>query len=66
MRIFENIQKVACLYDWRVSVAVAADAAAGCCCYCGCAFAVAVAVTDTFRMGGITKAIRPYEAYKAL
>ena len=26
------------------------------------AFAVAVAVTDTFRMGGITKAIRPYKA----
>ena len=52
VRIFENIQKVACLYYWRVSVTVAADAAAGCCCYCGCAFAVAVAVTDTFRMGG--------------
>ena len=33
------------------------------------AFAVAVAVTDTFRMGGITKAIRPYKGlirpYKA-
>ena len=26
------------------------------------AFAVAVAVMDTFRMGGITKAIKPYEA----
>ena len=26
------------------------------------AFAVAVAVADTFRMGGITKAIRPYKA----
>ena len=26
------------------------------------AFAVAVAVADTFRMGGITKAIRPYNA----
>ena len=26
------------------------------------AFAVAVAVTDTFRMGGITKAIRLYKA----
>ena len=26
------------------------------------AFAVAVAVTDTFRMGGITKAIRPSKA----
>ena len=25
------------------------------------AFAVAVAVADTFRMGGITKAIRPYK-----
>ena len=24
------------------------------------AFAVAVAVADTFRMGGLTKAIRPY------
>ena len=26
------------------------------------AVAVAVAVADTFRMGGITKAIRPYKA----
>ena len=25
-------------------------------------FALAVAVADTFRMGGITKAIRPYKA----